>query len=302
MGLQDTFHSVVVAGAATGEAKWTALRAFFNGGGSTRWQLANPAAASTVGMVLTQINPSPDPWTIAIRRVTGGATWYGGADPDGVLALNPGSTTTAMTAAGATEAELEILHTPNTTYTKMVVSEHDDAITILEYGDASENTFTKAMHLGCIYVCADPTWAANRSRGCGVLTEAPTLAGAGVNGTQWLAGLTAASRVRLLNESWRPFSTAGADGASVVCDVTLPSGNAAVACPISMGITNAAASRTMQHAAVLKWLRFVSADATGGGTPGTRFQIGDDAWCRIGATNTSAARLCVSCQKDKAVR
>lgn len=301
MAYVDTQHNVVTAAAATGLAKWQALRSYFNGGGSTRWELANPADPSTNGLWLTRIGAAADGAPhIVIRRNTAGDTWYISSVVDGAISY-VGNDTNPTTVFGSAEAdyELNIAHTPNTGYTKMVVIEHDDALSIGEYTTSAENAFDKAIHAGILYVHSDPALVdAIGSRGNGVLTNQPSLNSVGTPLVAWTgAAPTTLSTVKLLGEDCT-LGTLITDGTTAASDT---SAGACVAHPIPMQAKSRA--RSAYFAGVtFKWLRFVSADAAGGGNPGTRYEVGGtDGWLRFGATASTSNRLCLNCQYGKAV-
>lgn len=300
MGYQDTRHAVVVAAGNTGLDKWNALRNHFNGGGSFRWLLANPADPSLNGLWLQKAGEDR---SIIIRRDTAGSTWFISSAVDGLFG-GPGNTTSPVGMLGGADPDyvLERQHIPDTNYNKMLVIEFDDAIAILEYGNSSENTFPKGIHAGITAVPVDPSYAAEaRFRGNMVHVGPPSTNGIGAGVSAWFSSggstTTNAQMARAFSTAYWPTADT-VDAVNVVGDAPGPLTTTA---PIPIALAPHVGTAYLRGF-VSKWLRFVSADATGGGNPGTRYEVGDDAWCRIGTTATTSARLCINVQKSKAVR
>lgn len=298
MGYQQTKHTVVTASAATGLAKWNAIRDHFNGN-SFKWVLTNPADPTGTGLWLQKVGGQH---ALLLRRDTAGSTWYAGSVVDGLVA-SPGNATTPATVSGLAEADyvIERQHVPDTTHTKMLVIEHDDAVTILEW-NATENAFPKGIHMGLGGAPVDATMAtAGRHRGNVVLTGAPALNGAGASVANWFSGsgstTTNSQMARAFGVNYWPVANI-LDSAVVIGDAP---GNLITTAAVPYSLVPHSGSAVLLGF-FTKYLRFVSCDAVGAGPAGTRYEVGGDAWVRVSSTNTTSARLCINCEPGKAVR
>jgi len=299
MGYIDTRHHVVVASGGTAQLKFEALWDWAQND-AQRWEVVNAKSVLDECLVLKRIGSPAGSIEVAIRTQNS-TIWYVSGDPDGALS-STGDFTTPITCASP-ESIVEVQATPSTTHNKFVVIEYDDAVAVVEYGNSSENTNPTAILVGLGLAAIDPAWVAQGTRGMCVLVGAPILGGIGSVSQQWFAGGVTNSRAIVLGESRRLISYPISDSASVSGDVTIAAQELAVAIPLCVGSTRApTAGRTHDGGLVAKYIRLVSADATGGGAPGTRFDLGAISFVRVGTTNAVSSRFCLVCEPGKAVK
>jgi hypothetical protein len=298
VGYIDTRHHVVVASGNTAQLKFEALWDWAQND-AVRWEVVNSKSVNDECLVLKRIGSPAGSIEVAIRTQNS-TIWYVSGDPAGALS-STGDFTTPLTCASP-QAIVEAQHTPTTTHNKMVVIEYDDAIAIFEYGNSSENTTPTAVLVGLGLAPIDSAWIAQGTLGMCVLVNAPSLGGANQFNQQWFDGAFTQSRAVVLGEMRRPFSYPVTDTASVSSDVTISAQERAVALPLTVGSVRVAGGRIHDGGLVAKYIRLVSADATSGGVPGTRFDLGALSFVRVGAINTITARFCLVCEPGKAVK
>jgi len=293
MALQDTQHWVITSATNTVLNKYEAIRNHFNAAPG-RWELGYLSSA-TDGIVVVRKAGGPVDVAVAIRRNGAADSLFVQANDAGYF--DTGNTTNPAGSLGVGVAERP--YVPGTTHTKMLIIEHDDAITILDYA-AAETSTPVGVHAGRVYVPVDPAFAAAGMNGIGVLVGAPLTTTLGSAAANWVGGsATTQSRVRGFTTELNCFALI-TDAAGVVADQT----PGAIAAPITGGVHVANTAGTSPAPGLInyKWLRFVSATATLAANPLTRYESADIGWCRIGPTASAASLLCINCEHNKPVK